>query len=249
MNIRLFRFFGNEIVVEMKFSDNSLFTFRYKDLFTIKSNRTACIVMFGLRIIQQCSGTSAISAYMQIIFEKSTTVLRKDLASILIVGVQLTVNFVAILIVDKIGRKPLLITSCLGCFSMLLFMATFFSLRQFSSLDMSHLDYLPIVGIVIFTCSFAIGLGNVVNLMTGEMFSSSIKAKATSIMNLIFAIFMTFTTKFYQFTADAIGMFFPFFIFGICQMLGALFCYMYVPETSGKSLEQIQQELKGKDSH
>lgn len=205
--------------------------------------------MFGLRIIQQCSGTSAISAYMQIIFEKSTKVLRKDLASILIVGVQLTVNFIAILIVDKVGRKPLLIISCLGCFSMLLFMGVFFTIKDYSGMDMTNMDYLPIVGIIVFTCSFAIGLGNIVNLMTGEMFSSSIKAKATSIMNLIFAILMTLTTKFYQFTADNVGMCFPFFVFSACQVLGALFCYRYVPETSGKTLEQIQQELKGKSSH
>lgn len=205
--------------------------------------------MFGLRIIQQCSGTSAISAYMQIIFEKSTKVLSKDLASILIVGIQLMVNFIAILIVDKTGRKPLLITSCLGCFTMLLFMAVFFTLSEYSGLDLSNMDYLPVVGIVVFTCAFAIGLGNVVNLMTGEMFSSSIKAKATSLMNVIFAVFMTLTTKFYQFTADTIGMCFPFFVFSVCQVLGALFCYWYVPETKGKTLEQIQQELKGRSSH
>lgn len=216
----------------------------YKDLYTINSNRLACMVMFGLRIIQQLSGTSAISLYMQILFENSTAVLSKDLASILIFGLQLTVNFIAILIVDKAGRRPLLIGSCLGCCLTLTFMGVVFSISDYTNIDLTNVDYLPIVGIVIFTVSFAIGQGNVVNLMTGEMFSSSIKAKATCIMNVLFAIFMTVTTKFYQFTSDEIGRCVPFFVFAICQLFGAIFCYYVVPETKGKSLEEIQQVLK-----
>ncbi|XP_072379115.1 facilitated trehalose transporter Tret1-like [Diabrotica undecimpunctata] len=217
---------------------------RYKDLFVIQSNRLACMVMFGLRIIQQLSGTSPISLYMQIIFEKSTDIMSKDLASILIFGLQLSVNFTAVLIVDKIGRKPLLITSCLGCSMILTTMSIYFILQDNTKLNLASLNFVPLVGIVLFTIFFAIGQGNVVNLMMGEMFSSSIKAKASCLMNIIFAIFMMLTTKLFQLTSDYFGMYVPFLFFATCQLLGVAFSYFVVPETKGKSLEEIQQELK-----
>ncbi|XP_056633771.1 facilitated trehalose transporter Tret1-like [Diorhabda sublineata] len=219
---------------------------RYQDLYQIQSNRIACIVMFGLRIIQQLSGTSAISLYMQIIFNKSTNILSKDLASIFIFGLQLSVNLTAVFIVDKIGRKPLLTISCIGCSLPLFIMAVFFVLQDYSSYDLSDLNYIPLVGIVIFTIAFAIGQGNVVNLMIGEMFSSSIKAKASCLMNILFAIFMILTTKLFQLTSDHVGMYVPFFFFAFCQVGGAAFSYLVVPETKGKSLEEIQQKLKKK---
>ncbi|CAG9859143.1 unnamed protein product [Phyllotreta striolata] len=216
----------------------------YKDLYRIQSNRMACLIMFGLRVFQQLSGTTAISLYMQIIFAKSTDVMAKDLASILIFGLQLSVNFTAVLIVDKIGRKPLLVISCIGCACNLATLGLYFTLQEVVRMNLARVNFLPLACVVFFTISFAIGQGNVVNLMTSEMFSSSIKAKATCLMNILFALFMMSTTKFFQLTADSFGMFVPFFFFALCQIVGALFSYYIVPETKGKSLEEIQQKLK-----
>lgn len=218
----------------------------YKDLYQIQSNRIACMVMFGLRIIQQLSGTSAISLYMQTIFKKSTDIMSKQLASILIFGLQLSVNFTAVLIVDKIGRKPLLIISCIGCTLNLIIIGIYFTVQDLTDLNLASFNFIPLVCVVLFTISFAIGQGNVVNLMISEMFSSSIKAKASCLMNILFAFFMLFTTKFFQVTSDYLGMYVPFFFFGVCQILGGIFSYFVVPETKGKSLEEIQQYLKKK---
>ncbi|KAJ8982610.1 hypothetical protein NQ317_005082 [Molorchus minor] len=219
---------------------------RYRDLYTIKSNRLACVVMFTLRIIQQFSGVSAFALYMQVLFDKSTTILPKETASITICIIQLISNLTGVLVVDRTGRKPLLVLSCIGCSLTLFFEAIYFTLQDYTVVEVSNFDYLPLVGIVVFTVTFTVGLGNVVNLMIGEMFSSSIKAKASCLMNVIFAITMTFGTKFFQYTSDTISMCVPFYVYGICQVLGAVFCVVYVPETKGKTLEEIQLKLKEK---
>ncbi|KAJ8939501.1 hypothetical protein NQ314_011116 [Rhamnusium bicolor] len=202
---------------------------RYKDLFIINS---AAYQHF------HCT--------CRCFLKKSTNVLPKDIASTLIFGLQFISNAMAAFVVDKTGRKPLLTLSCLGCCFMLIFEGVYFTIQDYTDIDVSNLDYLPLIGIVIFTIAFAIGQGNVINLMIGEMFSSSIKAKASCIMNIIFAVTMTMSTKFFQYTSDSISLCVPFYVFGACQLLGGAFCILYVPETKGKTLEDIQQELKGR---
>ncbi|KAJ8954178.1 hypothetical protein NQ318_005773 [Aromia moschata] len=218
---------------------------RYRDLFEIDSNRKACVVMFSLRVIQQFSGVSAFSLYMQTLFEKSSKTLPKHVASSMIFALQGLVNFLATLIVDKVGRKILLTASCLGCCLTLFFEGAYFLVLDFTGLDVANMDYLPLIGVVVFIVVFTIGQGNVVNLMVTEMFSASVKAKASCLMNVLFAITMTLSTKFFQYTSDTVSMCVPFLAFGVCQLAGTVFCVTYVPETKGKTLEQIQQHLKG----
>lgn len=221
----------------------------YLDLFRIKSNRLSCVVMFGLRIIQQFSGITAFTMYMQTLFEQSTDVISVDFGSSLIFCLQVVATFVGSLIVDRVGRKPLLTWSCGGCFTVLVTQATYFLLLKHTTIDLENFKYLPLTGMIVFIIFFAIGLGHVVNLMVGEMFSSSIKAKASCLMNLIFAVTMLSSAKFFQYTLDAkLGLAVPFYVYAFCQLLGTIFCILIVPETTGKSLEQIQQELKGKKS-
>jgi hypothetical protein len=58
---------------------------------------------------------------------------------------------------------------------------------------------------------------------------------------------MMATTKFYQVTADEFGLTVPYCSFALTTFLGVLFLYFCLPETKGKTLEEIQQELKGKE--
>lgn len=215
------------------------------DLFRIKSNRKACFAMAGMRTVQQFAGISTFTFYYQMLFRDATDSIPPHLGSILIVCLQAIFTYIAALFIDRSGRKPFLIFSCIGSSLMLLGQGIFFTLRDFLEVDVSTVKYLPIIGMVIYIAVFALGLGSVVNLMLGELFSASIKAKALGLMNIVFGVTMFASTNFYQYTAS-IGLAIPMFTFGVCTALGAIFCWLCVPETRGKTLEEIQQELKGK---
>lgn len=70
-------------------------------------------------------------------------------------------------------------------------------------MDVFTVKYFLLVGMVIYIVVFAIGLGAVVNLMLGELFSTSVKA-VKALMNIIFGVTMFLATKFYQYTTGTV---------------------------------------------
>lgn len=218
---------------------------RYIDLIRIDSNRKALIAMAGLRVIQQYTGISPFVSYAQLMFQEATDVISAEGSTLIFLGIDCTVTTVALLFVDRLGRKPLLFWSCSISGLILIALGVFFTLRDYTGIDVSSVSWLPLLGIILYTITYASGIGMIVNLMLGEVFSASIKAKALGVMNIILAVAMFSVTKFFQYTMDQLGLAVPFYSFGLITVFGALFCVYCVPETKGKTLEQIQQELKG----
>lgn len=227
--------------VERQMSERGAFF----DLFRIKSNRKACIAMAGMRTVQQVSGISTFTFYYQMLFRDATDSIPPHFGSIMMVCLQVVFTWFASLFIDRSGRKPILIFSCIACSLVLILQGVFFAVRDFFHVDVSAVNYLPLIGMIAYIAVFSVGLGAVVNLMLGELFSASVKAKALGLMNINFGVLMFLSTKFYQYTADTFGIAVPMLTFGVCTGLGTIFCWLYVPETKGKTLEEIQQELKG----
>lgn len=217
----------------------------FKDLLSISSNRKGCVIILGLRTIQQLSGISAFTMYTQLLFKDAVDHLSPSTSAIIFSSIQFFITFVSSILVDITGRKPLLIFSCISCFFVLIAEGIYFTLRDFTQVNVDDFRWLPLTGMIIFIVVFSVGLGSIVNLLLGELFSASVKAKALCIMNIYFAIIMSLTTKFFQVMADWKGLSIPFYVFSVCCGLGAVFCYYCVPETKGKTLEEIQQHLKG----
>lgn len=218
---------------------------RYVDLLLISSNRKAFVAMVGLRFIQQYTGISPFIMYAQIMFQEATDAISPEGSALIFLGIDCAVTGIVSIFVDRVGRKPLIVGSCATTGLILLLIGIFFTIRDYTGTDVSALAWLPLAGIVLYTITYAAGIGMVVNLMLGELFSASIKAKALGVMNILFAISMFSSTKFFQYTMDYIGLSVPFYSFGLLTVLGAVFGVYCVPETKGKTLEQIQQELKG----
>lgn len=221
-------------------------TSSFKDLITIKSNRRACVIILGLRTIQQFSGISAFTLYTQMLFKEAVDDIQPSTAAIIFSSLQLVMTLVSSFIVDKTGRKPLLIFSCVSCCAVLIIEGVYFILRDYTGVSLDGAKWIPLATMIIFIIVYSVGLGSIVNLMVGELFSASIKAKASCIANVYFAVCYSISTKFFQTVSDAEGLSIPFMVFGVCSGMGAVFCYYFVHETKGKTLEEIQHRLKGK---
>lgn len=86
----------------------------YKDLFTKRANRKAIIIVSGILFFMQTSGIDVVLFNSQTIFQKTGSNLRPEIATIIIGAVQMLSSFITIFIVEKLGRKPLLIISGVG---------------------------------------------------------------------------------------------------------------------------------------
>lgn len=217
----------------------------YMDLIRIDSNRRACIAAAGLRFIQQFTGIASFIMYAQILFQEATDSIPPQAGALIFLLIDCVVTVISMMFVDKIGRIPLIVSSLITTGVTLVLTGIFMILQDHTDVDVSSLTWVPLLGLILYTVFYSYGIGMVVNLMQGEVFSASIKGKAMGVMNIWFAIASFSSTKFFQYSMDQIGLAVPFLSFGIISLLGALFSAYCVPETKGKTLEEIQQELKG----
>lgn len=214
------------------------------ELFTIKSNRKALLIVLGMRGIQQFCGTNAITFYAKEIFHESGEDISSDLSSIIYFSVQCVATILCSFMVDKVGRKPLLVISIIGSGFALTLQGTYFYFKLYSNYDMSLVNFIPITALLGFVVLFNLGMWNIPLLMLGEMFPTNVRAFALCLNEIYFGFMIIIVSKFFQTMKDHFGMHVPFFAFaGFCA-LGLIFILTVVPETKGKSLEEIQQWLK-----
>ncbi|XP_030766205.1 facilitated trehalose transporter Tret1-like [Sitophilus oryzae] len=218
----------------------------FYELFTVPSNRRAAIIVFGLRTFQQFSGTTVITFYAQSIFREASGDISASTASMIYFTLQLICAMTSSFLVDKVGRKPLLVISIIGSGVALSLEGTYFFLSNNTTVDVSNLKIIPLVALLGYVVIFNIGMGVIPVLFLGEMFSTNVKALALCLADIWFGILVTAASKFFQVMQDGFGISVPFFTFAICCALGLVFIFFVVPETKGKTLEDIQEELKGK---
>lgn len=214
------------------------------ELITRKATIKGLIISLGLMLFQQLSGVNAVIFYSVSIFETAGSSLDPAVATIIVGVVQVLATYASTLLVDRAGRRILLLISdaimalCLGS------LGYYFYLRE-SGKDVSNIGLLPLLSVVVFIIVFSIGFGPIPWMMTGELFSSQIKGVASGIA-VGLNWFLTFVvTKSFQPLVNDIGSAGTFWIFsGIC-CAGTIFVALIVPETKGKSLEEIQKMLGG----
>lgn len=217
----------------------------WKDIFLIKSNRKAIIIGIFLRVSQHLSGLSIYTTSIQYVFEKAGGSISAALASAIFMFCTVCFMFIAGLFSDKLGRrKAYTISTFLG--GILMFVeALYFYLDEYQpQIGVNVINWFPLVGLVVCLFITAFGPGVVPTIMIGELFSTSIKAKATILMVFVFGLMMFVVNNIFYLVNSATGLCGPFLIFGLANFGSSILAYLFLPETMGKSLEQIQQLLK-----
>ncbi|XP_031357647.1 facilitated trehalose transporter Tret1-like [Photinus pyralis] len=221
---------------------------KWLNLFVVPSNRKALYVMMGTRGFQQLAGVSAITFYAYSIFDNVGDLVSPSVASIIYFTIQVVVCTCCSVIVDRTGRRPLLIISITGSGIALLVKAIYFLIKEETEIDVDDYSVIPIIAMIAFVLIFSIGMQSIPILLLGEIFPTDVKAFAVCFADIYFSLVATIVSKFFQITKDNYGLHVPFFAFSGFCFLGLLFMYHVVPETNGKTLEEIQQCFRGKDS-
>ncbi|XP_063926779.1 facilitated trehalose transporter Tret1-like [Zophobas morio] len=226
--------------VERQMSETGTF----RDIFAIAANRKALFITVVARFFQLSTGVAAMNFYIQILLKEATQSIAPQVGASIILLIQLIMTGLNVFIIDRWGRRPLLLFSVVGCFVDLVLQTIFFILKEHTSVDTSVVDWFPLMMMLVLIFLYSLGLGSVVSVLTSEMFSASIKAKLICVVNGSYSLMTLSFTKYYQATADGFGLTVPYSSFVVLTFIGILFFYYLVPETKGKTLEQIQQRLK-----
>lgn len=200
------------------------------------------IIAYGLMFFQQLCGVNVVIFYTNSIFEKAGSDLDPHYSTIVIGAIQVLAVFVSTLIVDRIGRKILLLASIIFLALTTCALGVFFYLLENQG---TSITWLPLTSLCIFIIMFNMGFGPVPWLMMGEIFAPEIKGVASSSACLLNSVLVFIVTKFFINVSMAIGTGETFWLFTVICVIGISFVYLLVPETKGKSLEEIQKELNG----
>lgn len=218
---------------------------KFKDLVMVKSNRNAFLIVFVTITIQQFSGCPSFNVYNQLIFQQAGQNINRGYASMICSIVLAVATLCGPLFVEKIGRRLSIVISTFCCGLILLALATYFVIKDETQPETSFMNWFPLLGLLAYFVAFAIGLSVVPFMLQGELFATNMRGHASSAMNITICLSISVTSKLFHYLMTSFGLYVPFTFFSICSFAGMLYCYKFVPETRGKTLEEIQQLMKG----
>lgn len=216
----------------------------FSDLFTRKAAFRALVICLGLMFFQQLSGVNAVIFYANSIFKDAGSSLSPAHSAIIIGVIQVVVTYISSILVDKAGRRILLLLSAAVMAACQGLLGYYFYLKESGS-DVSSLAMIPLGSVAMFIVIFSLGFGPIPWMMTGEVFTSDLKGPAASIAVGLNWFLAFLVTKMFAPLKAILGMGPTFGIFAIICAVGVVFVFLLVPETKGKSLDEIQGILAG----
>jgi sugar porter (SP) family MFS transporter len=207
--------------------------------------RPMVLVGLALAIAQQFIGVNTVIYYAPTILKLTGIATTSAITQALSVGLANVVfTIVAVLVLDRLGRRPLLVTGTAGCIISLVVLGIFFSSK---SLQHSA-PWLALVCLIVYIASFAVGLGPVFWLMISEIFPLRVRSAAMSMSTVAnwsanFVVSSFFLSLVAAITAQ--GTFWLYAAFGVVALIYFVF---RVPETKGRALEEIERELGAEQS-
>ncbi|XP_024008595.1 sugar transporter ERD6 isoform X1 [Eutrema salsugineum] len=197
------------------------------------------VIGVGLMFLQQLSGSSGMTYYASSLFQKGG--FPSAVGTSVIATIMVPKAMLGTIIVDKLGRRTLLMASCAAMGFSALLLSVSYGFQSFGILP----DLTPIftcIGVLGHIVSFAMGMGGLPWIIMAEIFPMNVKVSAgtlVTVTNWLFGWVVTYTFNF-MLQWNASGMF---FIFSMVSASSIVFIYFLVPETKGRSLEEIQALL------
>ncbi len=230
---------------DKEFNDikKSLYQDKDKIKVSVFSKGIIFVLMLGvtLSILQQITGINAILYYGAEIFSNALGYGPEDALKqqLLLGAVNLVFTFVAIYQVDKWGRKPLLI---MGTFGMFIGITT-----VGLSIYFNQLGVVSLLGILTFIASFALSMGPVTWVILSEIFPNKVRSQAMSIAVAVQWLFNAIVANSFpilnssKLNTETYNGALPYFIFAFFSLVTIVFVWKYIPETKGKTLEEMEE--------
>ncbi len=201
------------------------------------------IIVIGslLSIFQQFTGINAVLYYGADIFEQALGIGQDQVLQqqVLLAGVNFLFTFVAMFTVDKLGRKPLMLIGSVGMIVGFLMLGI--------TLMTQNVGLLSLIGVLLFIGSFAMSLGPVTWVILAEMFPNKIRSMAMSAAvaaqwaaNYLVSRSFPIVAESEMNKGETWNLSLPYFIFSAFILLLILFTLKYIPETKGKTLEDLE---------
>ncbi|KAL5281186.1 hypothetical protein ACFFRR_004917 [Megaselia abdita] len=215
------------------------------------------IIVGGLIIFQRFTGSHSFGFYAISVFRKTFIGMNPHLAAISVAFVQLLASLLSGILIDKVGRIPLLITSSVF---MSLALASFGSYSYYNQNISNRLlevhtsayeteiitpntDWIPLLCVLILSIAFSLGIYPITSLLVGELFPLEFRAIGSSLTTSWSYLCSFLSVKTFQDFQDVFGLHGAFWLYACISCLGLLFIVLRVPETKGKDLDEMDPKF------
>ncbi|XP_011158237.1 facilitated trehalose transporter Tret1 [Solenopsis invicta] len=206
----------------------------------------AQILVSLLYIYLQMCGLNNVLFYMESILRNAkVTIIEPSVIVIIVTATGIVGSMLSMFLIDKFGRRILMIVSSLAVTISLICLGTEFQLLD-AGHDPANIQALPIFSVLLFQISLYIGIVSIPNAVLGEIFPPHVKCVAGCFASIIGAISSFISTSTYQPLINLITEKYLFYAYALLLITAVPYAYLCMPETKGKSLQQIQEELDGK---
>ncbi|XP_046981301.1 facilitated trehalose transporter Tret1-2 homolog [Schistocerca americana] len=204
----------------------------------------ALAIVFGLMCFRQVIGINAVVFYTVDIFAVADADLSPSAETIIVGMVQMVSTCASSRLADRAGRRTLLLVSAAGTAACHAVLTAFFALHRSLDHDVSALSWLPLVALALFMVLFAAGFGPLPWLMIAELLPSQHKRWAAGVAGLLNWVMMFTVTRSFGLMLSRVGAAACFGGFLASSLTAAAFVFFLVPETAGKTLQEIQADLR-----
>ncbi|XP_012064427.1 PREDICTED: facilitated trehalose transporter Tret1-like [Atta cephalotes] len=192
-----------------------------------------------------CGQTNVLFYMETILRHTKVTVIKPSIIVIIVTAAGIAGSMLSMVLVDKFGRRILTIVSTLAVTISLICLGI-----QYQLLDAGYnsvsLQALPICSMLFFQIAMYIGLVSIPNTVLSEIFPPHIKCVAGCFVSIICAISSFICTSTYQPLINLITEKYLFYVYALLLVTAVPYTYFCMPETKGKSLQEIQEELDGR---
>lgn len=202
--------------------------------------RPTLIIGCIFALFQQIVGINAIIFYAPTIFSKAGLGEATSILGTVGIGtINVLVTIIAVFIVDKVDRKKLLVTGNIGMVTSLIIMAVLIW-----TIGITSSSWIIIICLSLFIVFFGITWGPILWVMLPEMFPTRARGAATGVATLVLNIGTLIVAQLFPILNNALSTEWVFLIFAMIGVFALAFVIKYLPETRGRSLEEIEYDLR-----
>lgn len=188
---------------------------------------------------QRFSGANAFNFYVVSVFRQTFDGTNPHSAAVAVALVQLLSSLLSGLLVDRAGRLPLLVASCV---LMSLALASFGSFAYYEdahSKALPQLDWIPLLCVLVFTVAFSLGISPISWLLVSELFSLEHRGLGTALATSFSYLCAFVGVKTFVDFQELLGLHGAFWLYAAISVCGLCFVVCVVPETKGRDLTEI----------
>ncbi|XP_028140276.1 facilitated trehalose transporter Tret1 [Diabrotica virgifera virgifera] len=215
-------------------------------VFSTKERRYALMLALIPVAMQPLSGVLVTLQFLAPLFIAAGSKYDSNHMSIIVGSIELSSFLLTTCIIERTGRKPMLLISSIGIGITHFVLGLYFYLKYIECSFISSIHLLPLACVINLILMYSLGLGPIPMAIMGELFTPDIRTKALSLIMTVLGIGSFATTSSYPFMVEYLGMHWCVWINSLCCIAGATFIYVMIPETKGKSIVQIQEYIKTK---